>query len=310
MRPARPARIVPAMAAITLSGAFTAVVTPFNDDLSEIDWAAFDGLIQAQLAGGISGIVPCGTTGEAPTLSDSEQRELVKRTASLAKGKVPIFAGTGLNNTKKSIDASKAVLEAGADGVMIVMPYYNKPSQEGMVRHVQAIAKEVGGAPIILYNIPGRTGIELTVESTLKLLDSSPNVVGIKDATGNVMWCQELLRRAASRVTLLSGDDPLTLPMMVVGAKGVISVTSNLLPREVSDVCADALAGRWEEAKKKHLALLPVHRAMFVEPNPQPVKAALALEGRMKPGVRLPLVEASAGCREAVSRALEEYRKK
>lgn len=298
------------MAAITLSGAFTAVVTPFNDDLSEIDWAAFEGLIQAQLAGGISGIVPCGTTGEAPTLSDSEQRELVKRTASLAKGKVPIFAGTGSNNTKKSIDASKAALEAGADGVMIVMPYYNKPSQDGMVRHVQAIAKEVGGAPIILYNIPGRTGIELTVESTLKLLDSSPNVVGIKDATGNVMWCQELLRRAASRVTLLSGDDPLTLPMMVVGAKGVISVTSNLLPREVSEVCADALAGRWDEAKKKHLALLPVHRAMFVEPNPQPVKAALALEGRMKPGVRLPLVEASAGCREAVARALEEYRKK
>lgn len=298
------------MAAITLSGAFTAVVTPFNDDLSEIDWAAFEGLIQAQLAGGISGIVPCGTTGEAPTLSDSEQRELVKRTASLAKGKVPIFAGTGSNNTKKSIDASRAALEAGADGVMIVMPYYNKPSQEGMVRHVQAIAKEVGGAPIILYNIPGRTGIELTVESTLKLLDSSPNVVGIKDATGNVMWCQELLRRAASRVTLLSGDDPLTLPMMVVGAKGVISVTSNLLPREVSEVCADALAGRWDEAKKKHLALLPVHRAMFVEPNPQPVKAALALEGRMKPGVRLPLVEASAGCREAVARALEEYRKK
>lgn len=298
------------MAAITLSGAFTAVVTPFNDDLSEIDWAAFEGLIQAQLAGGISGIVPCGTTGEAPTLSDSEQRELVKRTASLAKGKVPIFAGTGSNNTKKSIDASKAALEAGADGVMIVMPYYNKPSQDGMVRHVQAIAKEVGGAPIILYNIPGRTGIELTVESTLKLLDSSPNVVGIKDATGNVMWCQELLRRAASRVTLLSGDDPLTLPMMVVGAKGVISVTSNLLPREVSEVCADALAGRWDDAKKKHLALLPVHRAMFVEPNPQPVKAALALEGRMKPGVRLPLVEASAGCREAVARALEEYRKK
>lgn len=298
------------MAAITLSGAFTAVVTPFNDDLSEIDWAAFEGLIQAQLAGGVSGIVPCGTTGEAPTLSDSEQRELVKRTASLAKGKVPIFAGTGSNNTKKSIDASKAALEAGADGVMIVMPYYNKPSQDGMVRHVQAIAKEVGGAPIILYNIPGRTGIELTVESTLKLLDSSPNVVGIKDATGNVMWCQELLRRAASRVTLLSGDDPLTLPMMVVGAKGVISVTSNLLPREVSEVCADALAGRWDEAKKKHLALLPVHRAMFVEPNPQPVKAALALEGRMKPGVRLPLVEASAGCREAVARALEEYRKK
>lgn len=298
------------MAAVPLSGAFTALVTPFTDELSEIDWAAFEQLVESQLAGGISGLVPCGTTGEAPTLSDSEQRELVKKTAALAKGKVPVFAGTGSNDTKKTVDASKAALEAGADGVMIVMPYYNKPSQEGMIRHVQAVAKELGGAPVILYNIPGRTGIELTVESTLKLLDTCPNVAGIKDATGNVMWCQELLRRAASRVTLLSGDDPLTLPMMVVGAKGVISVTSNLLPREVSDVCADALAGRWDDAKKKHLALLPVHRAMFVEPNPQPVKAALALRGRMKAGVRLPLVEASSGCRDAVSRALEEYAKR
>jgi 4-hydroxy-tetrahydrodipicolinate synthase len=298
------------MAAVSLSGALTAVVTPFSDDLSEIDWAAFDALVEAQLAGGISGLVPCGTTGESPTLSDSEQRELVKRTASLAKGKVPIFAGTGSNNTKKTIDASKAALEAGADGVMIVMPYYNKPSQQGLIRHVQTVAKEIGGAPVILYNIPGRTGVELSVESTLELLDSSPNVVAIKDATGNVMWCQELLRRAAGRVTLLSGDDPLTLPMMVVGASGVISVTSNLFPREVSEVCADALAGRWDEARKKHLALLPVHRAMFIEPNPQPMKAALCLDGRMKPGVRLPLVEASAGCREAVGRAVAEYRKR
>jgi len=301
---------VPAMATTALSGAFTALVTPFQEDVMEIDWAAFDRSVEAQLEGGISGLVPCGTTGETPTLSDGEQRELVQRTHSLVKGKRPIFAGTGANSTKKTIELSKAALESGADGVMVVMPYYNKPSQEGMVRHVQTVAKEVGGAPIILYNIPGRTGVELSVESMLKILDSSSNVVGVKDATGNVMWCQELLRRAGSRVTLLSGDDPLTLPMMVVGAKGVISVTSNLLPREVSEVCADALAGRWEEAKQKHLALLPVHRALFVEPNPQPVKAALALQGRMRAGVRLPLIEASAGCRETVTRALEEYRKR
>ena len=298
------------MAGIALRGAFTAIVTPFDDDATHIDWEAFDKLVHSQLDGGISGLVPCGTTGETPTLSDTEQREVVKRTASLAKGKVPIFAGTGSNNTKKSIEASRAALEAGADGVMIVMPYYNKPSQDGMVRHVQAIAKEIGGAPMILYNIPGRTNVELTVESTLKLLDTCPNVLSVKDATGNVMYCQDLLRRAGERVALFSGDDPLTLPMMVVGAKGVISVTSNLLPKQVSDVVADALAGRWEEARKKHLALLPVHRAMFVEPNPQPVKAALALEGRMLASVRLPLVEASAGCREAVAHALSEYRKK
>lgn len=298
------------MAAIPLSGAFTALVSPFTADLSEIDWAAFEKLVESQLAGGISGLVPCGTTGESPTLSETEQRELVKRTAALAKGKVPIFAGTGSNNTKKSIDTSKAALEAGADGVMIVMPYYNKPSQLGMVRHVEAIAKEVGGAPIILYNIPGRTNVELTVESMLEILDSCSNVVAVKDATGNVMWCQEMLRRAGARVTVLSGDDPLTLPMMVMGAKGVISVTSNILPREVSDVCADALAGRWDDARKKHLALLPVHRAMFVEPNPQPMKAAMAQAGRLLPGVRLPLVEASASCNETVKRALAEFGKR
>ncbi len=298
------------MAGIALRGAFTALVTPFDDHAAQIDWEAFDQLVKSQLEGGISGLVPCGTTGETPTLSDTEQRELVKRTASLAKGKVPIVAGTGSNNTKKSIEASKAALEAGADGVMIVMPYYNKPSQEGMVRHVQAIAKEVGGAPIILYNIPGRTNVELTVESTLKLLDTCPNVLAVKDATGNVAYCQELLRRAGERVSLFSGDDPLTLPMMVVGAKGVISVTSNLLPKEVSAPVADALAGRWEDARKKHLALLPVHRAMFVEPNPQPVKAALAMQGKMRPSVRLPLIEASPACREAIAHALAEYRKK
>jgi len=298
------------MADIALRGSYTALVTPFNDDATEIDWPAFEKLVDSQLAGGISGLVPCGTTGETPTLSDTEQRELVKRTAQMAKGKVPIFAGTGSNSTKKSIEASKAALEAGADGVMIVMPYYNKPSQDGMVRHVQAIAKEVGGAPIILYNIPGRTNVELSVDSTLLLLDTCPNVVAVKDATGNVAYLQELLRRAGERVTVMSGDDPLTLPMMVVGARGVISVTSNLLPAEVAAVTTDALAGRWDDARKKHLALLPVHRAMFVEPNPQPVKAALAAAGRMKASVRLPLVEASAATREFVRKTLAEYGKK
>jgi 4-hydroxy-tetrahydrodipicolinate synthase len=298
------------MARLALSGALTALVTPFTKDGSEIDWGAFEKLVQAELDGGISGLVPCGTTGETPTLSDSEQREIVKRTAAMAKGRVPIIAGTGSNSTKKSIDASKAALEAGADGVMIVMPYYNKPSQAGMVKHVELIAKEVGGAPIVLYNIPGRTNVELTVESTLEILEACPNVVAVKDATGNVAYCQELLRRAGERVTVLSGDDPLTLAMMVLGAKGVISVTSNVLPREVSEVCADALQGRWEDARKKHLALCPLHRALFSEPNPQAVKAALALDGRMQPSVRPPMVEASLATRELVRRALEEYEKR
>jgi 4-hydroxy-tetrahydrodipicolinate synthase len=294
------------MSTFSLRGVFTALVTPFDSDGSQIDWAAYEKLVAGQLAGGVSGLVPCGTTGETPTLSDAEQREVVQRTAALVRGKLPILAGTGTNNTKKSIDLSRAALEAGADAVMIVMPYYNKPSQEGMIRHVEVIAREVS-APIVLYNIPGRSAVELGVESFLRILDACPNVVGIKDATGNVLHCQELLRRAGDRVSVVSGDDPLTLPLMSVGAKGVISVTSNLYPQEMSASVEDVLLGRWEEALRKHRLLLPVHRALFLEPNPQPVKAALALKKRMHASVRLPMVEASEATRQMLVEVMRAF---
>jgi len=294
------------MARIELQGAFTALVTPFSSDGAEIDWAAFEALVAGQLEGKISGLVPCGTTGETPTLSDAEQREVIQRAAALVKGRVPIIAGTGTNNTKKSIDFSKAALEAGADAVMIVMPYYNKPSQLGMQRHVELIAKAVS-APIVLYNIPGRSGVELSVESTLALLDSCPNLVAVKDATGNVNYCQDLKRVAGERVTVLSGDDPLTLPLMSVGASGVISVTSNVYPKDVSEYVADALAGRWETARSKHFKMLPVHRALFIEPNPQPTKAVLALKGRMSAAVRPPMVEASETTRRTLAEVIASY---
>lgn len=291
---------------MVLRGAMTALVTPFEEDVTRVDWAAFEKLVASQLEGRISGLVPCGTTGETPTLSDAEQREVIQRTAKLAKGKVPIFAGTGSNDTKKSITASKAALEAGADGVMIVMPYYNKPSQEGMFQHVKTIAGAVG-CPIILYNIPGRTGIELSADTTLRLLDACPNVISVKDATGNVGYCQEVIRRAGDRVQLMSGDDPMTLPMMAVGVKGVISVTSNIFPRQVTEVVEAVENGRWEEARAKHLALYPVHKVLFVEPNPQPTKAALAARGMMRASVRLPLVEASDATKALVTKTLAEY---
>jgi 4-hydroxy-tetrahydrodipicolinate synthase len=294
------------MARIELRGAFTALVTPFSADGSEIDWGALEKLVAEQLDSGIAGLVPCGTTGETPTLSDAEQREVVQRVSSLVKGRVPIVAGTGSNNTKKSIDYSKAALEAGADGVMIVMPYYNKPSQQGMQRHVELIAKAIS-APIVLYNVPGRSGVELSAESTLQILDSCPNVLGVKDATGNLNYSQELLRVAGDRVALLSGDDPLTLPLMSVGGTGVISVTSNLYPKQVSEYVSDALAGRWDAARRKHLALLPVHRALFMEPNPQPTKAALALKGRMSAAVRPPMVEVSDATRKALAEVMRAY---
>jgi len=294
------------MAQLSLSGAYTALVTPFTADGSQIDFGAFEKLIESQLDGGVSGLVPCGTTGEAPTLTDGEQREVISRTKQLAGGKALVLAGTGSNNTKKSIEAAQAALEAGADAVMVVMPYYSKPSQEGLFQHVCAIAQAVK-APLVLYNIPGRTMVELSVDTALRLIDACPNVVGFKDATGNVLHCQELLARTKRTISVLSGDDVLTVPMMSIGASGVISVTSNVYPKQVSEIVTDALAGRFAEAGKKHLRQLAVHRALFSEPNPVPTKAALAMKKRMQPSVRLPLVEATAECRARLSAVLAEY---
>jgi len=294
------------MAELSLSGVYTALVTPFTADGSEVDFVAFEKHLEAQVAGKISGLVPCGTTGEAPTLSDGEQRELIARCKRVAGGRAVVLAGTGSNNTKKSIEAAKAAVEAGADAVMVVMPYYSKPTQEGLFQHVLAISKAVP-APLVLYNIPGRSVVELSVETSLRLLDACPNVIGFKDATGNVLHCQELLLRAKRPISILSGDDVLTVPMMSIGATGVISVTSNVYPKEVSAIVADALADRLLEAGKQQLALYGVHRAMFSEASPAPVKAALNLKGRMNASVRLPIVEASAECRARLATVMAEY---
>jgi 4-hydroxy-tetrahydrodipicolinate synthase len=214
-----------------------------------------------------------------------------------------VLAGTGSFSTKKTIAASKAALAAGADGVMIVMPYYNKPSQEGLRQHVLAIAKAVP-APIVLYNIPGRSVVDLSAETTAKICEQAPNVVGLKDATGNVLRCQELARVLGDRLTVMCGDDGLTLAMMSVGAAGVISVTSNVRPREVSEVTRRVLDGDLEGAKRQHFALLPLHALMFVEPNPAPAKAALAAAGKMSASVRLPLAPASEGLTKQIATAL------
>ena len=294
------------MAELSLSGAYTALVTPFSPDGSEVDFVAFEKHLEAQIEGGITGLVPCGTTGEVPTLSEAEQFELIARSKRVAKGRAVVLAGTGSNNTKKSIEGAKAAVEAGADAVMIVMPYYSKPTQEGLFQHVCAIAKSVS-VPIVLYNIPGRSVVELSVDSSLRVLDACPNVIGFKDATGNVLHCQELISRAKRPISILSGDDALTVPMMSVGARGVISVTSNVYPRQVSDMVSDALAGRFAEAGQKQIALFAVNKAMFSEASPAPAKAAAALKGRMHTSVRLPIVEASAECRARLSAVMAAY---
>ena len=291
---------------LRLQGVYTALVTPFSADGSSIDFEAYEKLLAQQIDGGISGLVPVGTTGESPTLSDAEQRELIARTVKFANGRVPVLAGTGSNNTKKSIEASKAAFEAGADGVMIVMPYYNKPSQEGLFRHVTEIAKAVSG-PVVVYNVPGRHIVDLSVDTLLRILDACPNVVGIKDASGNVLFCQELMGKARGRVVDLSGDDPLTLPLMAVGAQGVISVTSNLYPKQVGEVVADVLAGKWADAERKNSALYPLHRALFSEPSPAPIKAALSFKGLSRTSVRLPLVEATQACKDNLAQLMSRY---
>ncbi len=289
-----------------LRGAFTALVTPFSDDGSKVDWPAFERLVESQIADGISGLVPCGTTGESPTLTDAEHIEVIRRTVQLSRGRVPVLAGTGSNSTREAIALSRAAAEAGADGVMIVMPYYNKPTQAGLVHHVGLVAASVD-VPVVLYNIPARCSIDLLNESVLRILDACANVVGVKDATGNVMRCQDLVRSVGDRVTVMCGDDGLTVGMMACGAKGVISVTSNVYPGEVAAVARAMSEGRWADALRQHLALLPVHTAMFVESNPAPAKAALAAKGRMTAAVRPPLVEASAGGRDTLRAVLDAF---
>jgi 4-hydroxy-tetrahydrodipicolinate synthase len=286
-----------------IDGTWTAIVTPFSPDSAEVDLPALDRLVEDQIAGGVSGLVPCGTTGEAPTLDEAEQILVIERVVAAAKGRVPVFAGTGSFSTKKTIAASKAALAAGADGVMVVMPYYSKPSQDGLREHVLAIARAVAG-PIMLYNVPSRTVADLAADTTAKICEAAANVVAIKDATGNVLRCQELKRRLGDRLTVMCGDDALTVSMMAVGASGVISVTSNVRPRAVSDVTRFVRENAWERARAAHLALLEVHGLMFVEPNPAPAKAALAAEGKMAAAVRLPLVPTSEGVRRQVLEAL------
>lgn len=292
---------------LRFEGTFTALVTPFKDDLS-VDWEAFDKLVEDQLAGGVQGLVPCGTTGESPTLDGEEQLELVRRCAKAAKGKAMVLAGTGTNSTRTTIASSLAALKAGADAVMVVVPYYNKPTQEGLRQHYVEVAKAVG-APVVAYNVPGRTSSDLLAETVARICEGAPNVVAVKEATNNVLRTQEILRLVGGRVSVLSGDDALMLPIVAVGGRGVISVTSNLYPAEVTKATRLALEGRLEEARAAHLALCSVHEAMFVESNPAPVKAALAHKGKMKEAVRGPLAPISEAGRAKVLAAVRAYEK-
>ena len=294
------------MAEFSPEGTYTALVTPFTPDAKRIDWPAFEAHVQRQLAAGVQGVVVCGTTGESATLSPEEQAELIARTVRLVAGRTRVIAGTGCYDTRASIDATKAAFAAGVDAAMLVVPYYTRPSQTGLRAHFAAIAQACPG-PLIVYNVPGRTVASLLEDTLLELIATYQNIVALKDASNNVLYCQNVLSQAPRAFKVLSGDDALTLPMMSVGARGVISVTSNVYPKAVKRAVDLALAGRWDEARELHLGLLRAHRAMFCAPSPAPTKAALAAKGLMNDAVRLPMTPLDESTRQLVQQLLASF---
>ena len=283
-----------------ISGAYTAVVTPFNKDGS-VDYGRLRELVEFQIAGGISGIVPVGTTGESPTLDWDEHNKVVEETIKTAKGRVKIIAGTGGNSTREALELTKHAMDAGADASLQVTPYYNKPNNQGLIRHFSAVADL--GLPVVLYNVPGRTAREIPVDVVVELA-KHPKIVAIKEAGGSVDRVSQIVSRC--KLDVLSGDDPLTLPMMSVGALGVISVASNVAPKPVSDLVAHALAGRWNEARALHLKYYRLFTDLFIDTNPIPVKAALAIMGKIEEVYRLPLCETSEANKTRLKVLLKE----
>ena len=288
-------------------GTFTALVTPFRD--SSIDVSAFEELIDAQIAAGITGIVAIGTTGESPTLSYEEREQLIRVAVAKANKRCLVVAGTGSNSTEHTIAGTKLAEKLGVDAALLVAPYYNKPSQEGLFRHFKAIA-DATSLPIMLYNIPGRCSVDILPETVACLAKACRNIVCIKEASGSVERVGELRRRLPEAFTILSGDDSLTLPFMAVGAAGVVSVASNLFPSDVGALVCACEAGDLKAAERLHWKFLPLFKDLFIEPNPVPVKTALGWRGVMLPEVRLPLCEMSEANQARLRKTLEDFESK
>jgi 4-hydroxy-tetrahydrodipicolinate synthase len=286
-----------------LSGSLVAIVTPMLEDGS-LDIGRFKSLIDWHIAEGTQGIVVVGTTGESPTVNFDEHKQLIRIAVEHAAGRVPIIAGTGANSTAEAVELSESARHSGARYSLSVVPYYNKPTQEGMYRHFRAIAEAVE-LPLILYNVPGRTVADLQNDTVLRLAQI-PNIVGIKDATANLERGSDLLRRAPRGFAVYSGEDATGLPLMLMGGHGVISVTANVAPRLMQEMCAAALSGDIARARAANNRLLGLHTKLFVEGNPVPVKWALVEMGLIAPGIRLPLVPLSANFHETVREAMRE----
>ena len=291
-----------------LTGTFTALVTPFRND--EVAYDDLKKLVEHQIKGGVDGLVPVGTTGESPTVSHEEHMEIVRATIAAARGRVPVIAGTGSNSTREAVELTRQAHDAGADAMLVVAPYYNKPSQEGLFAHFSAIA-DATDRPIVLYSIPGRCGIEIGVPVVERLRAKFRHVAHIKEAGGSLDRVDQLKTALGRDLTVLSGDDSLTLPFMAVGAEGVISVASNLFVREVKQMVAAAAANDFVKAGKLHRRLYPFFKAIFLDPNPVPIKHALAQAGIIGSAeVRAPLCELSAAARPALETAIAGLRRK
>jgi 4-hydroxy-tetrahydrodipicolinate synthase len=287
-------------------GTFTALVTPFRD--GGVDDSAFQELIETQIAAKITGIVAIGTTGESPTLSHDEREQLIRLAVATADKRCLVLAGTGSNATQHAVADTLGAEKLGVDGALLVAPYYNKPSQEGLFRHFKTIA-DATALPIMLYNIPGRCSVDILPETVVRLAKECRSIVSIKEASGSVERVSELRRRLPESFTILSGDDSLTLPFMAVGAAGVVSVASNLFPAEVCALVRACESGDLKSATKLHRKLLPLFKDLFVEPNPVPVKTALSWHGAMSGEVRLPLCEMSDANQTRLRKTLEEFQR-
>ena len=271
-------------------GAISALVLPFKN--GSIDEEAYREFIEWQIESGINGLVPCGTTGESATLTHAEHEKAIHICIDQVKKRVPVIAGCGSNNTVEAIRLCKFAKDAGADSAMLITPYYNKPTQEGLFRHYKAVNDEVA-IPLFVYNVPSRTGCHVTPNTMARLYKELPNIIGIKEATGSLVQVSNILEQTDDKFTMLIGDDNTVLPSLAIGAHGTISVTSNVMPKEVSALCKAWFDGNIEEARRLHYLIEPLNRAMFVEANPIPVKTALHLMGKMTAELRLPLTEMS-----------------
>ncbi len=286
-----------------ITGSLVAIVSPMHED-GTLDFEAFNRLIEWHITEGTNAIVVVGTTGESPTVDPHEHGELVRAAVQAVRGRVPVIAGTGANSTREAIELTAHARRVGADATLQVVPYYNKPPQEGLYRHFRSVAEAVD-LPVILYNVPGRTVADLGVETTLRLAQV-PGIIGLKDATGDLARAGELLRRAPPGFALYSGNDDSALALMLLGGRGVISVTANVAPRWVRELCDAAFSGDLARARALNARLMPLNTQLFVEANPIPVKWALQAMGRIQGGIRLPLVPLSLSAQHVVRAALKE----